>query len=293
MKTLRRFFFNLPAMLALLSCSGNHDYIGLTLVPPGRVTDKVDLDIRAGVVNNGDADKTYSIYMYLGDEADENILLQESVSLKPGESYAGKYILDTDGMSGENEISLKIESASGQKHLVTRPFEVVKSEIRSTRQIDGAWAGLYHWSEEEGRHWNKDIKELTADQWRELVKSMHSVGMDVVVIQEVFRNNDYVGQHSTTVENYQGRAFYPSKLYPGRMPIASEDPVEAILSEADELGMSVFVGVGMFAWFDFTAESLNWHKRVASELWERYGHHSSFYGFYISEECAGNLYSNV
>lgn len=63
MKTLRRFFFNLPAMLALLSCSGNHDYIGLTLVPPGRVTDKVDLDIRAGVVNNGDADKTYNIYI--------------------------------------------------------------------------------------------------------------------------------------------------------------------------------------------------------------------------------------
>ena len=60
MKTLRRFFFNLPAMLALLSCSGNHDYIGLTLVPPGRVTDKVDLDIRAGVVNNGDVDKTYN-----------------------------------------------------------------------------------------------------------------------------------------------------------------------------------------------------------------------------------------
>lgn len=292
MKTLRRLLFSLPAMLALLSCSGNHDYIGLTLVPPGRVTDKVDLDIRAGVVNNGDADKTYNIYMYLGDEADENILLQESVSLKPGESYAGKYILDTDGMSGENEISLKIESANGQKQLVTRPFEVVKSEIRSTRQIDGAWAGLYHWSEEEGKHWNKDIKELTEAQWRELVKSMHSVGMDVVVIQEVFRNNDYVGQHGTTVENYQGRAFYPSRLYPGRMPIASEDPVEAILSEADELGMSVFVGVGMFAWFDFTAESLSWHKRVASELWERYGHHNSFYGFYISEECAGNLYNS-
>ena len=48
----------------------------------------------------------------------------------------------------------------------------------------------------------------------------------------------------------------------------------------------------MFAWFDFTAESLLWHKRVASELWERYGHHSSFYGFYISEECAGNLYNS-
>lgn len=121
---------------------------------------------------------------------------------------------------------------------------------------------------------------------------MHGVGMDVIVIQEVFRNNDYVGKHNLTVENYTGKAFYPSNLYPGRMPITANDPIEAILSEADRHGMSVMMGVGMFAWFDFTAESLEWHKNVAGELWERYGHHDSFYGFYISEECAGNLYNS-
>lgn len=34
---------------------------------------------------------------------------------------------------------------------------------------------------------------MTDDQWRELVRSMHSIGMDVIVLQEVFRNQDYVG----------------------------------------------------------------------------------------------------
>ena len=48
----------------------------------------------------------------------------------------------------------------------------------------------------------------------------------------------------------------------------------------------------MFAWFDFSAESLEWHKQVAKELWNKYGSHPSFYSFYISEECAGNLYNS-
>ena len=56
--------------------------------------------------------------------------------------------------------------------------------------------------------------------------------------------------------------------------------------------MSVMMGVGMFAWFDFSAESLEWHKQVAKELWNKYGSHPSFYSFYISEECAGNLYNS-
>ena len=107
---------------------------------------------------------------------------------------------------------------------------------------------------------------------------MHKIEMDMVVIQEVFRHQAYIGS-STTVEDYPGKAFYPSKLYPGRMDIAAEDPIEAILSEADKQGMQVLMGVGMFAWFDFTPESLEWHKRVAKELWDMYGHHESFLCF--------------
>ena len=121
-----------------------------------------------------------------------------------------------------------------------------------------------------------------------MIRSMHKIEMDMVVIQEVFRHQAYIGS-STTVEDYPGKAFYPSKLYPGRMDIAAEDPIEAILSEADKQGMQVLMGVGMFAWFDFTPESLEWHKRVAKELWDMYGHHESFYAFYVSEESGGGL----
>jgi hypothetical protein len=121
---------------------------------------------------------------------------------------------------------------------------------------------------------------------------MHDIGMDIIVIQEAFRNQAYVGNNNLNIDNYQGKAFYPSSLYPGRMPITSKDPIEAILTEADKHNMYVMVGVGMFAWFDFTKESLDWHKHVTDELWNRYGSHPSFYGFYISEECAGNLYNS-
>lgn len=31
---------------------------------------------------------------------------------------------------------------------------------------------------------------------------------------------------------------------------------------------------------------------MAKELWNKYGSHPSFYSFYISEECAGNLYNS-
>ncbi len=73
------------------------------------------------------------------------------------------------------------------------------------------------------------------------------------------------------------------------MPIASADPLEAILSEADRWGMHVLPGVGMYAFFDYGPGSLRWHQQVADELWERYGHHPSFYGWYVSEEKDGSL----
>ena len=48
--------------------------------------------------------------------------------------------------------------------------------------------------------------------------------------------------------------------------------------------------MGLYAWFDYSPESLAWHKRVTAELWERYGHHPSLYSWYISEEMFGSLY---
>jgi hypothetical protein len=155
--------------------------------------------------------------------------------------------------------------------------------------VDGAWVGIAHWSDEEGRYWNSTIRKLTEDDWHEQIGGMHSLGMDTVVIQESFRNQEYYGRNNIATTGYQGLAYYPSALFPGRAQVTAHDALEAILSEADRLNMNVFLGVGMYAWFDFSAASLDWHKKVAAELWRRYGHHPSFYGWYVSEETYGSL----
>lgn len=268
--------------------SAQKNRIGVTLIPPSPVTNKADIDIRAGIINYESQPQEFEVYIYLNKEDKKSLLHYSKPHIKANSGHKIEVLLPTFDKVGMNKVILKVRSDK-KTYSEIKEFEVIDSDTRSTRQIDGAWTGIYHWSETEGKHWNKDIAKMTDAQWRELVRSMNNIEMNMIVIQEVFRNEEYVGKHSLTVDNYAGKAFYPSNLYPGRMPIAANDPIEAILSEADKHHMSVMVGVGMFAWFDFTSESLEWHKRVAKELWNKYGHHPSFYAFYVSEESGGSL----
>lgn len=163
----------------------------------------------------------------------------------------------------------------------------------TARLITGSWMSIVHWSDVEAKYWQDEIRAFTDDDWRALVRDMNSIGMDTLVIQEVVRNQMYAGKHDIERQGYHGQAFYPSKLHRNRMDMTAVNPIEAILSQADALDMKVFPGVGLYAWFDFTQPSLLWHIALAKELWEMYGHHKSFYGWYISEETFGNLGNTV
>lgn len=285
---MKRILLLVISILFFTGLWADENNVSLTLIPPGKITNKVDLDIRGGIINKSDQQRTFEVSIYWGREKRNTLLYESSVTVPAGKSETVKIVVPTKQRLGKHKVILKVTDGN-RTYRKTKDIEVVESDIRSIQQISGAWAGIYHWSEIEGKHWNKDIKKMTDEQWKELVRSMHKVEMDMIVIQEVFRNEQYVGKHNTTVDSYAGKAFYPSELYPERMDITAEDPIEAILSEADRLGMNVLVGVGIFAWFDFTPESLEWHKRVAKELWDMYGHHESFYAFYVSEESGGGL----
>ena len=54
--------------------------------------------------------------------------------------------------------------------------------------------------------------------------------------------------------------------------VSTSYPIGAVMSEADKLGMHVFLGVGCYAWFDYSPKALQWSKGVARELYELYGH---------------------
>lgn len=283
--------FLVTAMVSASSGCGNHDNsdlkADLTLIPPVEITDEVTLDIRGGVIN-GSRDTEASVRILISGNGKKEILHEEPVKLEPGGHLCVRHRMDSHGHEGDNQVILEI--CRGKDTIrQSEKIRIIPSDTRSTGRIDGAWAGISHWSETEGKLWNEDIRRLDDGMWKEMVRAMHRCGMDIIVIQEVFRNEAYAGKHDITADSYEGKAYYDSALYPGRMEITAKDPIEAIMSEADSLGMHVMPGIGLFAWFDFGPESLKWHKKVAEEIWERYGHHDSFYGFYISEESGGSL----
>ncbi len=261
----------------------------ITMVPPSPVTDRIRVDLRSAIFNPKDVTQTFQ-WAFSAASKDRSYSIQEGdVSISPQSLHGVKVQCFTKELRGVNEI---VFSVTGEIETLTTSslIEIIPSTIRSTQRIEGAWMGLYHWSEKEGKLWNRDIRTLTDDQWKELVRGMHEIGMNIIVIQELFRNQVYYNEHDIPQNGYHGKAFYPSRLYPARMDIAARDPVEAILSQADALNMSVFMGVGLYAWFDFSADSLRWHQEIASELWQMYGHHPSFYGWYISEETHGYIH---
>ena len=263
--------------------------ISLTLIPPSPVTDQITLDVRGGVWNNTKVSKKIKVAIYLDKEEKANLLHRQTVTVA-GNSNAGiKFPWKTKGQAGNHKIIMV--TISGKKILRTeRTMQVIASNIRSTRRIDGAWLGFYHWSEAEGKFWNSEIKKMTDKQWGEMMQAQHGLEMNIIVMQDVISNPAaYAGKHKIEKEGYKGVPYYPSKLFPGQMPIAAVDPVEAVLAQADKDGMNVFMGVGLYAWFDFTLGSLTWHKKLATELWDKYGHHPSFYGWYVSEEQDGGL----
>ncbi|MFL5788540.1 MAG: DUF4434 domain-containing protein [Flavisolibacter sp.] len=262
--------------------------VKLVLIPPSPVTNQITMDIRAGIYNNSSRSVKIDVAFYLDKEKEEERLFHNEISINNDKPGGVKFRWSTVNKQGMHTII--VVCRSGQKVFRTsRLLEIIPSFIRSTKKIDGAFMGFYHWSETEGKHWNKDIKTMTDSQWKELVDAQHRIGMDIIVMQETFRNQMYEGHHNIEKEGYKGKAYYPSDLFPDRMPITAHDPVEAVLSEADKKGMYVFVAVGLYAWFDFTPSSLAWHKKLASELFKKYHHHPSFYGWYISEEMDGGL----
>ena len=277
-------------MCSIISCAkpGARD-IDLILIPPRSVSNQVDLDIRAGIISDCRHDADYVITLSLLSAEGTTTLASHKEHIAAGSSFLFRHTLPTADLKGYYEVVLEVRRGLWSKKVETRPIEVIPYGKRSLETIDGAWAGICHWSEQEGKHWNDAIRKLTAEDWKGVVRSMHHCGMDIIVVQELFRKDAFYGQHDMTVDSYDGRAYYPSALYAGRMDVACEDPLEAIMEEADRLEMSVLPGIGLYAWFDYSPESLEWHKRVTKEVLQRYGHHRSFYGFYVSEEALGSL----
>ena len=114
------------------------------------------------------------------------------------------------------------------------------------------------------------VMNLSDQDWQQQIDGWHQLGMQTLVLY------DTIFPASLRDGKYQ--AYYNSRLLP-KAPVRAEDPIAAILSAAEKNGQQVFMG--MCAWRG-ASESLQ--MELLSELYERYCHYKSFYGWYASSE---------
>ncbi len=142
------------------------------------------------------------------------------------------------------------------------------------RKIDGTFFEFRHHNTAEGKYWNPALEKFTAGQWREKVREISELGMEYIVVM------------ATAL--YE-RCYFKSSVFPfADMPC--EDPIEEILSEADECGVKVFLGNGFYGDWRKAGENIKSQAvidrsfRAMDELANLYGQHKSFYGWYFPDE---------
>ncbi|MEO7315282.1 MAG: DUF4434 domain-containing protein [Ginsengibacter sp.] len=160
--------------------------------------------------------------------------------------------------------------------------DLITSAKKNTKikPISGSWFEFQHHLEEEGLYWDPALRNFTTEQWKEKIREIKEIGMDYLVLMSVAA---------------YGKAYYPTDLAP-KFEMACDDPLEAVLSAADEVGIKFFISNDY--WGNVRdAEKLMDDSKVKKlrtesmeELTKRYSHHPSFYGWYFPNEIYLNPY---
>jgi hypothetical protein len=269
---------------------------GLTVIPPGPVTDKIRVEVRLSVPNPSSEAREYTLSLYW-DKADPQHRIATRTVTAPPHSYA--YLSGwwpTAGRAGEHKILYRIEGPEGRRE-GEYPIQVIASETRALPLLQGGWFDALALS---SGYYEGD-RGPTEQDVRDMVDAMKRIGMNVLIF---------------TYVEYKGWFFYPSQIsfYDREVDKVvkdqkfSFDVVGTVLSQADKNGMHVFLGLGRSGdlWLLWQFEKEDWQKRneeaidiatrIAAELWEKYHHHPSLYGWYLTHEmndlAKANAYYN-
>lgn len=150
---------------------------------------------------------------------------------------------------------------------------------KKIKPISGSWFEFQHCppapgNPDEGEYWNPDLAKFTSSQWREKIKEISEIGFEYLVLQDVAIDK---------------KSFYPSYLAE-KYELECEDPLEAVLSAADEYGIKFFVSNGFWdaphkGHYLITDPGVRkFREKTMEEMAEKYGHHKSFYGWYFPNE---------
>ena len=142
----------------------------------------------------------------------------------------------------------------------------------------GTWFEFEHHNQVGAKYWNPALVKFTKEQWKAMIKEMHEIGMEYLVMLAVA---------------YNGKTYYPSAIQP-RHDCVCEDPLEAVLEAADECGAKFFISNDYWSDWQQVEQAMTneaiWRLREKGmeEVVKKYGHHKSFYGWYYPNESGLN-----
>ncbi|MBI3920232.1 MAG: DUF4434 domain-containing protein, partial [Armatimonadetes bacterium] len=262
-----------------------------TVIPPGPVTDKIRVEMRVAIPNESLDERSYEVAFYCDKVTSNQPLGRVFVMSSPGGFALARMWWNTAGHSGRHKLIARVRPSPlepGSRpptQALTWPLEVVASTTRALPLLQGGWLEPLGLSNSVYAR-DRDMEE---QDLRDLLDAMKRLRMSVLLVPYV---------------EYQGYWFYPSgiRFHDGDAGERVEsqyfdfDVVETVLSQAEKHDMHVFLGLGRSGDVDLLWEfdKADWKERnqhavdiatsIAKELWERYGHYRSFYGWYLTHE---------
>ncbi len=234
--------------------------------------------------NAGDTARDFTVEFYEG-RADPAHQIGHSVTTAQPHSLAfARCWWPTAGKTGKRTLRYRA-TGNGKSYSGAWPIEVLASDTPGLRMITGAWvdAGAI------GRADDSETNEETEARLRLSIDSINSVGIKTIIY---------------TYPEWNGVFYFPSNVEffdndVQKMSRGSDctfDQIEPILSEADKNGQHVFLGLGRNGdlWLTWDFDKPGWQERknkavdiatrVAADMWEKYSHHKSLYGWYLTHE---------
>jgi len=250
----------MASKIPIFSISADYD---VCLIPYSPVTEQDELEIRAQIFNSGD-DGEVIVRFYL-----DGILLDSCTLSVESHTYGfARTFVSMSGQGGSHIVRVELAAEHGE---IEQGEAILPLEVKKSLQpiLDGGFVMLGPPNDRKPCDpYRDELKRFTDADWENYVTEMHKLGQSCIIIM--------VSRQYLTLESRKLVAHYPSKQIE-KSDITADDPIKAILTAAARNGQKVFIGVGNQFGHKGTPEEM-------TELYERYKHFTSFYGWYFAAE---------
>jgi hypothetical protein len=241
--------------------------VTFSIIPTKLISEQSDVELRAGIANSSSSSKQVTIEF----KVDGNVVSTASETVSGNNYKISKYWWDTKGKAGCHVLSITAKTDGVTIAEDSRIITVLSLTTPGPKIATIMW--------EEPGSYSAMTKQDVVNQ----VNDMYALGVDTIV----FCYSEFI--------LYNSGAYYNSDL-PELLNVlvphpVSFDALDTVLKAAEDNGMNVLVGTGrgkdLFTPIPSNSNydaAVSLCVKVMDEIWNKYGHYKSFYGWYMSHE---------